>query len=60
MSTEDYRYELMKKSYNHILEIYSRLLMPDIEINLNLFASMQKEPYGDNAVSYTHLRAHET
>lgn len=54
MSTEDYRYELMKKSYNHILEIYSRLLMPDIEINLNLFASMQKEPYGDNV--YSNLR----
>jgi len=35
MSTEDYSDDLMKNSYNHILEIYSRLLMPDIEIDLS-------------------------
>lgn len=54
MSTEDYSDDLMKNSYNHILEIYSRLLMPDIEIDLNLFAIMQKEPYCDNV--YSNLR----
>lgn len=54
MSTEDYSDDLMKNSYNHILEIYSRLLMPDIEIDLNLFAIMQKDPYGDNV--YSNLR----
>jgi len=54
MSTKDYSYETIKGSYNHILEIYSRLLMPDVEINLNLLESMQKEPYGDNV--YSNLR----
>lgn len=54
MATKDYSCETMKKSYNHILEIYSRLLMPDIEIDLNLLESMQKEPYGDYV--YSNLR----
>lgn len=54
MSTKDYSCEIMKKSYNHILEIYSRLFMPDIEIDLNLLESMQNEPYGDHV--YSNLR----
>lgn len=56
MATKDYSYELMKKSYNHILEIYSRLLMPDVEIDSSTFKSMQADQYGDNV--YSNLRFH--
>lgn len=54
MSTKDYNCEIMKKSYTHILEIYLRLFMPDVEIDLSLLEDMQKEPYGDHV--YSNLR----